>query len=152
MQADSNSLSSYSMIFVVFLGIAWLSLILFLVSLLSGWRKLSKRFRAQSETYGVTKSAGPFFYTVYLRYWSRYSSSIRITAADDALYLSVFILLRVGHPPLCIPWNEIQIGRTRYLWRSYVLLTLGNQERIPMRIPELMAKKLGIMDRLAAQK
>jgi len=140
------------MIFVVFLGIAWLSLILFLVSLLSGWRKLSKRFRAQSETYGVTKSAGPFFYTVYLRYWSRYSSSIRITAADDALYLSVFILLRVGHPPLCIPWNEIQIGRTRYLWRSYVLLTLGNQERIPMRIPELMAKKLGIMDRLAAQK
>jgi hypothetical protein len=148
MQADSNSLSPYGLIFIFTLGIAWLCLIFFLVSLISGWYKLSKRFRAQSEPYGVTKSAGPFFYTVYMRFWCHYSSIIRMTAADDALYLSVLFLFRVGQPPLCIPWSEIQFGRTKYFWRPYIVLTLGEQERIPMRISERMARKLGILDRL----
>ena len=96
MQADSNSLSPYWLIFCFALGIAWICLIFFLVRSISGWHKLSKRFRAQSEPYGGIKSAGPFFYSVYMRYWSHYGSAIRITAADGALYLSVFFLLRVG--------------------------------------------------------
>jgi hypothetical protein len=120
----------------------------YLSSILTGWHQLSKRFLAQSEPYGTTLSAGPFPYTVYTRYWSHYSSVIRFTAADDALYLSVFFLLRVGHPPLRIPWTEITIGRTARFWRQFIILTLGNQERIPMRISERMARKLGILDRL----
>ena len=123
----------------------------YLSSVFTGWHKLSKRFRAQSEPYGATRSAGPFPYTVYTRYWSHYSSIIRFTAADDALYLSVFFLLRVGHPPLSIPWSEIKIGRTTCFWQQFILLTLGEQERIPMRISERMALKLGILDRLPAK-
>jgi hypothetical protein len=135
------------MLFIA-LGVAWMCVIFFLISVLSGWYKLSQRFRAQSEPYGQTRSAGPFFYTVYMRYWGHYSSIIRMTAADDALYLSVLFPFRVGHPPLCIPWKEIQFGRTKFFFRRYVVLTLGEQERIPMRISERMARNLGILDRL----
>jgi hypothetical protein len=119
-----------------------------LSSVQSGWHKLSKRFCAQSEPYGATKIAGPFPYSVYMRYWFRYGSVIRMTAADDALYLSVIFLLRIGHPPLCIPWREIQFSRTKRFWLPYVVLTLGEQERIPLRISERMALKLGVLDRL----
>ncbi len=57
---------------------------------------------------------------------------------------------RIGHPPLRISWNEIRIGKAKFLWRSYVLLTIGNQERIPMRISKRMASNLGVFDRFPA--
>ena len=121
----------------------------FFIGWMSGWFALSRRFTKQSDPYGETRSAGPFFYTVYTRFWSHYSSVIRLVATKDALYFSVLFLFRIGHPPLCIPWNEIGIGRTRRFFRHYIVLTLGEQERIPFRISERMARKLGILERLA---
>ena len=119
-----------------------------LISFLGGWFSLSRRFRAQSEPYGQTQSAGPFLYAVKMRFRTNYSNVIRMTAADDGLYLSVLFLMRVGHPPLCIPWKEIEMRRTKFLWLRFVVLTLGEKERIPMRISERMARKLGILNRL----
>jgi hypothetical protein len=86
-----------------------------------------------------------------MRFWGHYSGVIRMTTAEDGLYLSVFLLFRIGHPPLCIPWKEIQFGRTRYFFRRYMVLTLGEQEKIPMRISERMARKLGILERLPSE-
>lgn len=148
MQASSNASSSYFPLLIFALVVVWLCFICFLISLFSGWHSLSKHFRAQSEPYGQTRSAGPLFYTVYMRFWGHYSSIIRMTAADDALYLSVLLPFRPGHPPLCIPWNEITFGKNKFLWKSYVVLTLGNAERIPLRISERMARNLGILERL----
>lgn len=148
MQADPNPLSPVALL-LLFAAIAcFFCLVSYLSSLLTGWHRLSERFRAQSEPYGDTRTAGPFPYTVYMRWRSHYSSCIRMTAAADGLYLSVLFFLRIGHPPLHIPWNEIQLSRTKYFWLRYVQLTLGNQERIPMRISERMAKKLGLLERL----
>jgi hypothetical protein len=83
-----------------------------------------------------------------MRYSSHYSSCIRMAAAADGLYLSMLFFLRIGHPPLRVPWNEIRLSRTRSFWGRSVLLALGKQERIPMRITERMADKLGILERL----
>jgi hypothetical protein len=119
----------------------------YLVSFFTGWLALARRFKKQSEPYGEIRSAGPFFYSIYMRWWGHYSSVIRLTAASDALYASVLFLLRVGHPPLRIPWDEIRFGRTKFFFRTYIVLTLGNEEKIPMRIPLRMARNLGILDR-----
>jgi hypothetical protein len=73
-----------------------------------------------------------------------------MTAAEDALYLSVLFFLRIGHPPLRIPWNEIQLSKTTYFRQPLILLTLGELERIPMRISERMAGKLGILEHIPA--
>jgi len=85
-----------------------------------------------------------------MRFWSHYGGVVRVTAASDALYLSVVFLFRIGHPPLRIPWNEINFGRTKFFLRTYVVLTLGNEEMIPMRISQRMARNLGILDRVPA--
>jgi hypothetical protein len=130
--------------------IAVFSITGFGIATLTGWSALAKRFRAGPGPYGECKTAGPFLYTVYLRYWTHYSSVIRLTAAADAMYLSVLLPFRIGHPPLRIPWDEIQFGRARRLWRNYVVLTLGSAEQIPMRIPERMARNLGILERVPA--
>jgi hypothetical protein len=75
---------------------------------------------------------------------------VRLVAAGDALYASVLFPFRIGHPPLRIPWNEIKLGRTKCFWRTYIVLTLGSEEMIPMRISQRMARNLGILDRIAA--
>jgi len=118
-----NTLSPYLLILFFALWVAWMGFIFFLNSILSGWHALSKRFRTQSKFLGKSKTVGPFFKV---------------------------LSCRIGHPPLCIPWKEIKIGKTKFLWQRYVVLTLGEQERIPMRISERTAGKLGILDRLPA--
>lgn len=148
MQAGSDSFSPYMLVLFLAIGFTFMGLICFLMAVFSGWYSLAKRFTAQSEPYGQTKSAGPFSYTVYMRFWGHYSSVIRITAADDGLYLAVIFPFRLGHPPLSIPWKEIQLSRTTFFWRRYVVFTLGNEERIPLRISPRMARNLGILDRI----
>jgi hypothetical protein len=132
---------------VVICFVAFWCAIGYFVSFLTGWLALARRFKKQSEPYGEIRSAGPFFYTLYMRFWGHYSSVIRLTAAGDALYASVLFLFRIGHPPLRIPWDEIRFGRTKFFFRTYIVLTLGNEEKIPMRIPLRMARNLGILDR-----
>jgi hypothetical protein len=148
MQGSTSGDSLFALLGPALIFIAFWCAISFLISLMTGWFSLSRRFKRQSEPYGDTKSAGPFFYTIYMRWWGHYSTVIRLTAASDALYASVLFPFRIGHPPLRIPWNEIQIGRAKFFFRSYVVLTLGNQEKIPMRISLRMARKLGILDRV----
>ena len=143
-----NSPQGFAIIAVFVVAVWWVSMSL--TGLLTGWSALARRFRTESEPYGDCKTAGPFFYTVYMRYWTHYSSVIRLTAAAEALYLSVLFPFRVGHPPLRIPWNEIQFASTKRFLRTYIVLTLGNEERIPMRIPQRMASDLGILDRCPA--
>lgn len=134
---------------ILALSVVLWCVVLFAVSIFSGWQALH-RFAKHSEPLGETHSAGPWFYQVYMRNWARYGGVVRATAASDALYLSVFPVFRFAHPPLRIPWSEISFGRTRRLWRNYVVLTLGSEERVPMRISERMARKLQILDRCPA--
>jgi len=133
---------------VPFLVLGFFYAISFCISFMSGWFALSQRFTKESEPIGQTRTAGPFFYKVYTRFWTRYSSAVRLTSSEDALFVSVFFLFRLCHPPLQIPWKEVKLARTKYLWRRYIVLTLGELEQIPFRIPERMARNLGILDRL----
>lgn len=150
MQDSANAFLNTPYGFAIYFAALW-CFICFFISILGGWHSLSGRFRAQAAPYGETKTAGPFFYGVKMRFRVNYSSVIRITAAEDALYLSILFLFRVGHPPLRIPWTEIKMAETKFLWRRYVFLTLGNEERIRMRISERMARNLGILERLPGQ-
>jgi hypothetical protein len=146
--ASSTTLSFSLLLLFLLLGVAWMGFICYLIGICSGWRKLAKRFSSDAEPYGTTQCAGPLFYSVQMRYRTNYSNAVRLTAADEALYLSVSLLFRVGHPALRIPWSEIQFGRAKLLWRRFVVLTLGAEERIPLRISERMARKLGIFERI----
>jgi hypothetical protein len=149
MQADTGiQLPPWSipLFFVVFL-----CLISLLASWFTGWHALIRRFRAASGPYGDVRTAGPFFYSIYFRFSSHYGGIIRLTAAQDALYLSMLFPFRIGHPPLRIPWEEIQFSRINTFFRSRVCLSLGREEQIPMYISDRMARNLGILDRLEKQ-
>ena len=143
MNANPSTLPAYFALFfpVLFVGL-WVIVCVF-IGFVTGWSSLARRFRCNAAPYGDVKTAGPFFYSVYTRYWVHYSGVIRLTVAEDALYLSVLVLFRAGHPPLRIPWSEIEFSRTKFMWNRFAVLTLGNQEQIPLRISERMARTSG---------
>jgi len=119
--------------------------------LTSGWNALSLRFTACSEPQGQPLHAGAFFDSVYWRLSTRYGASVKMTAASDALYLSVPSISRLGHPPLCIPWNEVTVGRTDRPRSFMVALSLGKEEHILLRISERRAAKLGFFERFPSE-
>ena len=123
MQGDPNSFPSYAPVLLV-LGIAgfWIA-VCFIISVASGWFALSQQFTRQSEPCGEIRTVGPLFFTVYMRFWGHYSSVIRATATRDGLYLSVLFPFRAGHPPLAIPWEEIELGTATFFWRKRPLVT-----------------------------
>ncbi|MGB6974207.1 MAG: hypothetical protein WBD67_05950 [Terracidiphilus sp.] len=129
----------------IFFVAVWI-LSLSFASVVSGWFTLANHFRSDLEPNGEIRTITPFFYTVYFRYWAHYSGIVRLVSASDGLYLSVLLPFRPGHPPLRIPWGEIQFSRTRRFFFNYVVLTLGNEEQIPLRISQRMAIGLGLLN------
>jgi hypothetical protein len=118
----------------------------YLSSMASGWHTLVPRFRSASEYLGETLTIIRFPREIcmrsWMRYWRDYTNVVQLAPDADGLQLSVFFPFRIGHPPLLIPWREIDEQTVDGFWRSYVVLILGRTERIPMRISKRVADDL----------
>ena len=123
--------------------VSW-ALICYAISFVSGWHTLAKAFRTDSPPSDKLRTAGPFFYTVYMRRWTRYTCVLRMTATANGIYLSAALLLRIGHPPLFVPWEQIEISHAQKLGQQLVVLTLGKEQRVAVGISKKMAGKLAI--------
>ena len=133
----------FVVIFPVFFVTVWV-LVSYVLSLLSGWHSLARKFRNDTPPTANARAAGPLFYRVNLNDWVGYSSVIRIINAPRGMYFSVVFPFRIGHPRIFIPWDQIKISKTKRWWRNYLVLTLGTEEQIPMRISEAMAREVGL--------
>src|SRR5436190_23340607 len=99
----------------------WIGISL-LLSWIGGWRALAERYPATQRFAGARfgmKRAG-------MRWGVAYRSSVNLGADSTGLFLSVFPLFRVGHPPLFIPWSDISFSReTGWLLRGVRLQFRG---------------------------
>lgn len=152
MQVNQGYLGLHSWIFKIYLLSIWPSIFL-IFSFVSGWHKLSKRFRATSRrtipTCGLPDlmclfnlPVVPGAKTLPHLGWPSYKGIVRITPDPGGLDLSVYLPFRIGHPPLCIPWEEIEVLNT--MRELPVILLLGKKEGVPLRISHKMARELGI--------
>jgi hypothetical protein len=80
----------------------WLAL-MFLMPRLTGWHALAELYPVPAPFMGKPHR----FQTVWMRWGSHYGNGVTFGANAQGLYLSVLILLRIGHPPIFIPWSEI---------------------------------------------
>ena len=108
-------------------------------SLVTGWMSLVRRFRATMAPDGEKRTSSYLVDQVVWRLASR-DPFVHLTAANDALYLRQFVLFRLFHPPLRIPWSEIEFEHT--MFGDEVRLTLGNEEKIPLTVRASLAQKL----------
>ena len=126
----------YSVLFFI----CFWCLITLLISAISGWMTLARKFRLENEFQGEKWR----FRTAYMRFLSHYSNVITIGSDRTGLYMSLFHLFRIGHPPLLIPWPEVTIlqGEHFYFFFKTKKFFLGREERIPLRISASLAENL----------
>jgi len=113
---------------IVLLVIGTLFPTMFLISLIGGWRRLAFRFQAQEPFYGDSWS----WQSAQLRGWCNYNNCLTVGANPEALYLSVNFPFGMFHPPLLIPWREIEVetGKAFFGWYDKALMRVGTEERI----------------------
>jgi len=108
------------------------------VSRFGGWTALAEQFRCQESFSGPCWN----FQCGQFRWLAKYNNCLTVGADPRGLFLWVFPLFRIGHPPLFIPWREISVSRKKVLWVREVRFSLGLGLNIPLTIGENLARKL----------
>jgi hypothetical protein len=108
------------------------------ISQIGGWALLAQQYRCL-EPFPETRWS---FQRAQFRWGTAYNNCLTFGADPHGLYLAVFPLFRLGHPPLFIPWREISVSRRKTLWIKQVRLQLGLERQIPVTIRENLAQKL----------
>jgi hypothetical protein len=124
----------------VFLFVAQWALVSYVISLLSGWMELSRRFRDAGAYYSYQ---WPFQSVRMRTIFGSYANCVNFRADETGLYMAVFRPFRLGHPPLFIPWSEVQVAaHSQGLIFKSRKLFLGRQELIPLLVRSSLAEKL----------
>jgi len=111
---------------------------LVMVSRLGGWASLAEQYRSQEPFSGPCWN----FQCGQFRWFASYNNCLTIGADPRGLFLWVFPLIRIAHPPLFIPWREISVSRNQVLWIKQVKFCLGHELQIPLTVREGLAQKL----------
>ncbi len=106
-------------------------LVCWLISRIGGWSRLAARFPAKDRPSGTRfgMQAGRVGH-------AKYGGCLTLHTSADGLYLSVWPLFRIGHPPLFIPWNAIRNASIRrFLWTERVVFEVRAGDGIIMQLP-----------------
>lgn len=122
--------------FLVFFSALWLS-ITALLSFLSGWGKLAKRYPAEREFDGQR--------------WTWQSAQMGVVgirgcltagANREGLYLAMMLPFRFRHPPLFIPWRAVQPVPKQMLFFRGVEFRVGPEPVVTVWVRETLAERL----------
>jgi hypothetical protein len=103
-----------------FLGM-WCAISL-LLSRVGGWHRLARAFPARGRPQGTRFSVQSGKVGMV-----NYNNCLTIYVSPDGLYLSVWPVFRIGHPPLFVPWDDISNPRTRrFLWVRTTTVQVGS--------------------------
>jgi hypothetical protein len=116
---------------LVFFSICLPIAILFLLSRISGWDLLARRFRANGPFCGEMWN----WQSARFRGWFGYNNCLIFGASPEGLYLAMMPLFRIfGHPALLIPWTEIEVEMGRAFFGETVQFRIGTEERVTVKI------------------
>lgn len=118
--------------------IAWWYFIVQLVSLISGWRKLSQMYRFEGAFTGKLRR----FQSISMRWGARYGNCVHLGADTRGLYLSVLFLVRPGHPPLFIPWSDVSEREVRRWGMRRWELRFSKVNSVPVRVKPALGRFL----------
>ncbi|MBT3338991.1 MAG: hypothetical protein HN855_09365 [Anaerolineae bacterium] len=106
------------------------SFVVWLIAVIGGWSRLAKHYQDFDNYYGrkLRGKSGRFGGTSY--------SGVLIFGADfTGMYLAVNFFFRIGHPPLFIPWNDIQMEEHQRIFMSYTTLTFAQVPNVKLTVP-----------------
>jgi hypothetical protein len=109
-----------------------------LASWIGGWPALSSTYRTQTPFVGTKWT----LQDAQMRWWMNYNNVLTSAVNTEGLYLATMVLFRFCHPSLLIPWSDIKVRRGKVWIFDYVILTLGHEMEIALRIRAGLGEKL----------
>lgn len=111
----------------------------YLIAWASGWSRLASEFRAASNTTVPRIRLG----TASMRFGAHYGHIVGLDCQTSGLSLSVLPLFHFCHPPLLIPWNQIEAEEFKsFFFFTATRLTLGREAQIPFTFYNREAREL----------
>jgi len=112
---------------------------LWFIGTISGWRSLAKRYPADRDP-------GPrlgrlLWGSLQTGIFSRYNHCIVWSPHEQGLRLAPWFFLRIGHPPILLPWEGLRFVQRAHLW---ILdgIDVITPDGTRLWIPLLQAKRL----------
>lgn len=124
--AHVNPLSVFLLIALYFAFLTWI------ISRISGWARLARRFRATEPFFG--ESWG--WQSARFRWSCHYNNCLTVGASPETLYLAMMLPFRLFHPALVIPWREIEVETGKVFFGLYDMaqFRIGTEERVRVKI------------------
>ena len=115
---------------LVFFPFLWCA-IGFILSIVGGWSSLASH-------YGLSKSereipwVGWKSISVGRAYFfsANYGGVVKMAFQKDALYLSTFILFRLGHETLKLPYNEMKMETKKLLFSETLIVKMTKERNV----------------------
>jgi hypothetical protein len=106
--------------------------LMWIISRVSGWALLSRRFSTPEPFNGKTWG----WQSARFRGWCNYNNCLNVGANPEGVYLSILLPFRLFHPALMIPWREIEVETGKALFGLYdtARFRIGTEERVTLRI------------------
>lgn len=120
--------------FLALIPLAWCFLS-WLLSRLSGWSLLAQHFKdSGAEPDGEDVEAARFR-TGRLGAVT-YHSCLHFRVGSDGLWISVALPLRLGHPPLFIPWDQVHhISKDKVRYSRRIRASIGTPTLVRATLP-----------------
>lgn len=112
-----------------------------LVARFGGWRELARAY----PPLGISGTgAGETFRmrSVQLRRGTNYNNCVTLTAGPSVLRLALPWLFAWGHPPIEVPWSEIETEAGRSFFVRLVTLRCARAPSVPVRMRPRLAETL----------
>jgi hypothetical protein len=108
------------------------------LSRISGWAALANAYPAKPTMGASSRWA---WQSVRMNGTVRYNGAVTVIADTRMAHFSVFTLLRLGHQPLSVPWEDIRAEQRDMLLARQVALTFARAPEVTMLIrPSLMQR------------
>jgi hypothetical protein len=127
-------LDPYLVLIFIFCWIA----ISILVSNLSGWARLARHYRTDAAFEGVRFH----FQSARLRLGKNYGGCLTMGVNRRGLYLAVWLLFRIGHPPLFIPWCDVTMTERKKFFVQQVVFRCARCPTISCIISKRLADRI----------
>ena len=103
-----------------------------------GWGKLAEAYPSLGDVSGERFRMR----SAQFRAGCNYNNCITLVASPAGLRLSMPAPFRFRHPPIFLPWSELQAREERVLWTAVVELTARRCPEIPIKVRRRLATQL----------
>jgi hypothetical protein len=127
----------FGLLVLAYVG-ALMTLVQWSISRITGWHRLAGQFRFEGEL----PEKRWRWRSGRMRWTTRYGNCLNFSADQRGFYMSVVAFFRPFHPPLFVPWSEIEVGEKSLFFIPRREFILGREARIPLWISTRLGEEI----------